>query len=83
MKMEYYVIKVGEVYVKNTYGKNTYCGSTYIYVVPTPDITKAKNYKTLRAASKIRDKISAYFEMQKIDAKISIYRVEMNIAELE
>lgn len=75
MKMEYYVIKVGGVYVKNTYGR----GSDYIYIVSTPDITKAKNYKTLRAASKMRDGISAYFERSKIDAKISIYRVEMNI----
>lgn len=76
MKMEYYVIKVGEVYVKNTYARS---GSTYIYVVPTPDITKAKNYRTLRAASKIRDRISAYFEMQEWETKISIYKVEMNI----
>lgn len=76
MKMEYYVIKVGEVYVKNTYGRG---GSTYIYIVSTPDITKAKNYRTLRAASKIRDGISAYFETKKIEAKVSIYKVEMNI----
>ena len=75
MKKEYYVIKVGEVYVKNTYGR----GGNYIYIVSTPDITKAKNYKTLRGASKIRDGISAYFEMNKIEAKVSIYRVEMNI----
>ena len=77
MKKEYYVIKVGEVYVKNTYYSRS--GSTYIYIVSTPDITKAKNYKTLRAVSKMRDRISAYFEEKEIEAKVSIYKVEMNI----
>jgi len=71
----YYVVRVNEWYIKNVYG------STYPYLCSTLDLYKAKKYKNLKAASKLKDRLDAYYESEGITSgrDVVIVEVEVNI----